>query len=179
MARKPVVLLLESDVTRRRMMTYNLEVEVFEVLAAESEDDVVARLTQDEIDLALVNWEGFDSGILSICQHFKASGKYVPVLVIAGPEGEEERLAAFRAGVDDIMPKPFSVPELLARIRAILRRTSPDLGGRVIRVSGLNLDVNNGRVSRDGKDIRLSQTEFRILRLGRHRRCGNQHLEGC
>jgi two-component system phosphate regulon response regulator PhoB len=62
------------------------------------------------------------------------------------------------------MVKPFSLPELLARIRAILRRTSPTIGGRVIRISGVEMDIDNGGVKRDGIEIRLSLIEFKILR---------------
>ncbi|MEO0033370.1 MAG: hypothetical protein RIS94_3128 [Pseudomonadota bacterium] len=165
MARKPVILLQESDATRRRMMKFNLEIEGFGVIAPAGPDDAGATGAPDEIDLTILNWEGLDRVALAAWQkHREVPGRrYVPLLVIGGPEQEDDRMVAYQAGADDIMTNPFSVPELLARIRAILRRTSPELGGRVIRVAGLSLDVNSGRVTREGADIRLSQTEFRIL----------------
>lgn len=165
MARKPVVLLQEPDVTRRRMMEFNLEMEGFAVLAPESLAELERSLRDADFDLAILNWEGADRQVLSALQALKsgADGRYVPLLVIGGPVSEDDRLVAYQAGVDDIMVNPFSVAELLARIRAILRRTSPELGGRVVRVAGLTLDVDSGRVTRDGKDMHLSQTEFRIL----------------
>lgn len=163
MPRKPVVLLQEADVTRRRMMKFNLEVEGFDVLAPA--DQAIAGQDLEGVDLAILNWEGADRSVLVAWQNYRAStsGRYLPLLVVAGPEMEEDRLLAYQAGADDIMAKPFSVAELLARIRAILRRTSPELGGRILNAAGLSLDVNSGCVSREGTDIRLSQIEFRIL----------------
>ncbi|WP_225206591.1 response regulator transcription factor [Novosphingobium huizhouense] len=165
MVRKPVVLLQEADVTRRRMMEFNLEVEGFAVVAPRDLPELERRVCDADIDLAVLNWDGADRQVLNALQALKSAqaARYVPLLVIGGPVSEEDRLVAYEAGVDDIMVSPFSVAELLARIRAILRRTSPELGGRIVRAAGLALDVDSGRVTRDGKDVRLSQTEFRIL----------------
>jgi two-component system phosphate regulon response regulator PhoB len=163
MLRKPVLLLQEPDVTRRRMMKFNLELEGFQVVAPDSLRDL--REDGNPIDLAILYWDGAGRAPLAEWSSLRVrhGNRYMPILVIAEADREEDRVAAYDAGADDILVKPFSVPEFLARIRAILRRTSPELGGRVIRVGGLSMDVGSGKVTRDGVEVRLSQTEFRIL----------------
>lgn len=166
MSRKASILLYESSQTILRMMKFNLELEGFIVLEAGDSAELMRQLTAQDIDLVLLNWSEPGDGCIELCQTVRRleEGSYLPIVIVSSARDERDRLRAYDAGADDFVMKPFSLPELLARIRAILRRTSPAIGGRVIRISGVEMDIDNGVVKRDGVDIRLSQIEFKILR---------------
>ncbi len=171
MSRKATILLYESNTTIRRMMQFNLEMEGFAVAGVAAADDVALRLNgapheAGAVDLILLNWTDPGESCLDICKSVRRMPAAVstPIVVISPPREERDRLNAYEAGADDFVLAPYSLPELLARIRAILRRTSPEIGGRVIRISGVEMDIDNGLVKRDGSDIRLSLIEFKILR---------------
>ncbi len=166
MTRKASILLYESNQTILRMMKFNLELEGFVVIEAGDSDELARQLDSQDIDLILLNWTEPGDGCIELCQQVRRldEGSYIPIVIVSSPREERDRLRAYDAGADDFVMKPFSLPELLARIRAILRRTSPAIGGRVIRISGVEMDIDNGVVKRDGIDIRLSQIEFKILR---------------
>jgi len=171
MSRKATILLYESNATIRRMMQFNLEMEGFAVAEVAEAAHVALRLAEGhsdagEIDLILLNWTDPGENCLEICKAVRGlpRGIATPIIVVSPPREERDRLNAYEAGADDFVLAPYSLPELLARIRAILRRTSPEIGGRVIRISGVEMDIDNGLVKRDGTDIRLSLIEFKILR---------------
>ncbi len=166
MSRKATILLYETNVTILRMMTFNLEMEGFAVVEADQPAEVMKQIAEQDIDLILLNWADQSESCLDLCRNVRRTEPvtYTPIVIVSAPRDERDRLTAYDAGADDFMVKPFSLPELLARIRAILRRTSPAIGGRVIRVAGVEMDIDNGAVKRDGTDIRLSLIEFKILR---------------
>jgi len=166
MSRKATILLYETNVTILRMMTFNLEMEGFAVVEAGDPANVMKQIAEQDIDLILLNWTDQSETCLDLCRSLRRIEPvtYTPIVIVSAPRDERDRLTAYDAGADDFMVKPFSLPELLARIRAILRRTSPAIGGRVIRVAGVEMDIDNGAVTRDGIDIRLSLIEFKILR---------------
>ena len=166
MSRKARILLYESDQTILQMMKFNFEMEGFEVFDAVDGEGILSKVLSKDIDIVVLHAaEGGDRGI-EMCKSIRAvaTNFYVPVIIITPSCEEADRIAAYRQGVDDLVIKPYSLPELLARIRAILRRTSPAIGGRVIRTAGVEIDIDNARVKRDGADVRLSATEFKILR---------------
>jgi two-component system phosphate regulon response regulator PhoB len=166
MSRKASILLYEANQTILRMMKFNLEMEGFIVVEAGDPAEVTRQVAEQELDLVLLNWTEPGEGGVELCRAVRRSDGvgYLPIIVVSAPRDERERLAAYDAGADDIVVKPFSLPELLARIRAILRRTSPAIGGRVIRIAGVEMDIDNGTVKRDGIEVRLSLIEFKILR---------------
>lgn len=166
MSRKASILLYESNQTILRMMKFNLEMEGFVVVEAGDPAAVTRQLAGQDLDLVLLNWTEPGEGCVELCRAVRRSDGtgYLPIIVVSTPRDERERLAAYDAGADDIVVKPFSLPELLARIRAILRRTSPAIGGRIIRIAGVEMDIDNGAVKRDGIEVRLSLIEFKILR---------------
>lgn len=166
MSRKASILLYEPNLTILRMMKFNLEMEGFHVLEADDPAEVTRRIGEQELDLVLLNWSEPGDGCIDLCRavrHADGVG-YLPIIVVSAARDERERLGAYDAGADDIVVKPFSLPELLARIRAILRRTAPAISGRVIRIAGVEMDIDNGTVKRDGAPVRLSLIEFKILR---------------
>jgi two-component system phosphate regulon response regulator PhoB len=166
MSRKASILLYESNQTILRMMKFNLEMEGFIVVEADEPDAVTRQIADQDVDLILLNWTEPGEGCIELCRAVRRSegGTHLPIVIVSPPREERDRLAAYDAGADDFVVKPFSLPELLARIRAILRRTSPAIGGRVIRIAGVEMDIDNGAVKRDGIEVRLSLIEFKILR---------------
>ena len=166
MSRKARILLYESDLTILQMMKFNFEMEGFEVFDAASSDEILSRVLSKNVDIVVLHWGEGSENCLDICKSIRATSSnfYVPVVIISAAFEETDRIAAYRQGADDLVIKPYSLPELLARIRAILRRTSPAIGGRIIRAAGVEVDIDNARVKRDGMDVRLSATEFKILR---------------
>jgi len=166
MSRKASILLYEPNQTILRMMKFNLEMEGFVVVEADEAGAVTRQIATQDLDLVLLNWTEPGEGCIELCRAVRrADGVgYLPIIVVSAARDERERLGAYDAGADDILVKPFSLPELLARIRAILRRTAPAISGRVIRIAGVEVDIDNGTVKRDGIDVRLSLIEFKILR---------------
>lgn len=166
MSRKASILLYEPNQTILRMMTFNLEMEGFVVFEADEPAAVSRQIAAQDLDLVLLNWAEPGDTCIELCRTVRrADGvRYLPIIVVSAVREERERLGAYDAGADDIVIKPFSLPELLARIRAILRRTAPAISGRVIRIAGVEMDIDNGLVKRDGIEVRLSLIEFKILR---------------
>ncbi|MFM9937550.1 MAG: response regulator transcription factor [Novosphingobium sp.] len=166
MSRKASILLFESNLTILKMMKFNLEMEGFHVVEACDAAAVLQQVGDHDIDLILLNWTEPGEGCIDLCRSVRRAEAvtYTPIVIVSSPREERDRLSAYDSGADDFVVKPYSLPELLARIRAILRRTSPAIGGRVIRIAGVEMDIDNGVVRRDGSEIRLSLIEFKILR---------------
>ncbi len=117
---------------------------------AEREPDLVV------LDLNLPHMDG-----LTACREIRRTSR-VPILVLSVREAEEDKVAALDLGADDYLTKPFGTEELLARVRALLRRSSPDAGAR-FTAGGVSLDVGARTVSRDGEAVHLTPTEWRLL----------------
>lgn len=166
MSRKASIVLYEPNQTISRMMKFNLEMEGFVVIEAGEPGELARQIAARDIDLVLLNWSEPGDGCAQLCRMVRRAdgGGYLPIIVVSAARDERERLGTYDAGADDIVIRPVSLPELHARIRAILRRTAPAISGRVIRIAGVEMDIDNGTVSRDGIGVRLSLIELRILR---------------
>jgi len=110
------------------------------------------------LDLGLPRLDGLD-----VCARLRAAGQTLPVLMLTARDGLDDKLAGFDRGADDYLVKPFSIPELIARIRALLRRAAPSRMSNVVVVGDVELDRNARRVRRAGADIHLGPTEFKLL----------------
>ncbi len=114
------------------------------------------------VDVMLPDLEGFRiAGFL----RNRPDLSRVPVIFLTARTSEEDKLRGFELGADDYITKPFSVRELIARVRAVLRRSGRERGGRVFRIDGLEVDTERVRVKVDGREVRLTPSEFRILRI--------------
>lgn len=158
------ILLVEDDPTLSETLRYNLEREGYEVLHAA--DGVVgldlARREQPDLvilDIMLPRLDGF-----SICRILRQEGD-TPILMLTARQDEVDRIAGLELGADDYVSKPFSLGELLARVRAILRRTDrrPAGGREVLDAGTLRIDTGSRRAWRDGGELNLSQKEFDLL----------------
>jgi DNA-binding response OmpR family regulator len=158
------VLLVEDDVTLAETVKYNLEREGYTVLHAG--DGMlaleIARREQPDIlvlDIMLPRLDGF-----SVCRMLRKESA-VPIIMLTARQDEYDRIAGLEMGADDYLPKPFSMGELHARIRAILRRTDRTHGGDrdVMQLGAIKLDAGSRRIWRDHNEVQLSQKEFDLL----------------
>jgi len=165
------ILIVEDEADLATLMRYNLEAEGFRVLSALSGDEAAETMRETLPDLILLDWMLPGLSGIELCRRWRAREETarIPIIMITARGEEEERVRGLATGADDYMVKPFSVPELLARIQALLRRTSPQLVTTVLRAGDLELDRTSHRVRRAGREVHLGPTEYRLLEyLMRH-----------
>jgi two-component system phosphate regulon response regulator PhoB len=165
------VLIVEDEADLRELMRYNLEAAGFRVAAAESGDEAVERIRDGIPDLILLDWMLPGTSGIELCRRWRAREEtaLTPIIMITARGEEEERVRGLATGADDYVVKPFSMPELVARIQALLRRANPQLASTVLKAGSLELDRQSHRVRRAGRDLHLGPTEYRLLEyLMRH-----------
>lgn len=161
----PRVLIVEDEAPLALLLSYNLEAEGFLVERAERGDEAELRLLESPPDLVILDWMLPGVSGIEICRRLRArdATRTLPVIMLTARGEEGERVRGLSVGADDYVVKPFSVPELMARVRALLRRASPErIAGR-LAAGDIELDRETHRVSRAGRDIHLGPTEFRLL----------------
>ena len=116
-------------------------------------------------DLILLDWMLPGLSGIELCRRWRARDETakVPIIMLTARGEEEERVRGLETGADDYVVKPFSIPELLARIHALLRRSSPQLVASLLKAGDLELDRTSHRVRRSGRDVHLGPTEYRLL----------------
>jgi two-component system phosphate regulon response regulator PhoB len=153
------------------LLRYNLEAEGFRVATAASGDEAVERIRDGVPDLILLDWMLPGLSGIELCRRWRSREETArtPIIMITARGEEEERVRGLATGADDYVVKPFSIPELLARINALLRRSSPQLVTAVLKAGDLELDRTSHRVRRGGREVHLGPTEYRLLEyLMRH-----------
>jgi two-component system phosphate regulon response regulator PhoB len=159
------ILIVEDEEPLALLLRYNLEAEGYEVDSAGRGDDADLRLRESPPDLAVIDWmlPGL-SGIELIRRvRGRPETRLLPIIMLTARGEEAERVRGLATGADDYIVKPFSVPELLARIRALLRRARPERVAEILTAGDIELDREKKRVSRSGREISLGPTEFRLL----------------
>ena len=146
-------------------MAYNLEAEGYVVESVERGDEAELRLAENPPDLVILDWMLPGVSGLEICRRLRAreSTRTLPVIMVTARGEEAERVRGLSVGADDYVVKPFSVPELMARVRALLRRSRPERIADRLGAGDLDLDRETRRVRRGARDIHLGPTEFRLL----------------
>lgn len=165
------ILIVEDEADLGLMLRYNLEAEGFRVVTALSGDEAAERIREGVPDLILLDWMLPGLSGIELCRRWRAREETarVPIIMVTARGEEEERVRGLATGADDYLVKPFSVPELLARINALLRRANPQLVNAVLKAGDLELDRNAHRVRRSGREVHLGPTEYRLLEyLMRH-----------
>jgi two-component system phosphate regulon response regulator PhoB len=165
------ILIVEDEADLRELMRYNLEAEEFRIVTAESGDEAVERIRDGVPDLILLDWMLPGLSGIELCRRWRSREETArtPIIMITARGEEEERVRGLATGADDYVVKPFSMPELVARIQALLRRSSPQLVTTVLKAGDLELDRQSHRVRRSGRDLHLGPTEYRLLEyLMRH-----------
>ncbi|HVX71794.1 MAG: phosphate regulon transcriptional regulator PhoB [Devosia sp.] len=165
------LLIVEDEADLSELMRYNLEAEGFRVISAESGDEAVERIRDGVPDLILLDWMLPGLSGIELTRRWRSRDETArtPIIMITARGEEEERVRGLANGADDYVVKPFSMPELVARIQALLRRSSPQLLANVLRAGDLEIDRQSHRVRRAGRDLHLGPTEYRLLEyLMRH-----------
>lgn len=167
----PKILIVEDEADLALMLRYNLEAEGFEVSAAASGDEAVEAMHEGVPDLILLDWMLPGLSGIELCRRWRSRDETsrIPIIMITARGQEEERVRGLETGADDYVVKPFSVPELVARVQALLRRSSPQLVTEVLKAGDLEIDRTSHRVRRGGRELHLGPTEYRLLEyLMRH-----------
>ena len=161
----PRILVVEDEETLSVLLAYNLESEGFIVECVERGDEADMRLIENPPDLVILDWMLPGVSGLEICRRMRArqATRSLPVIMLTARGEEGERVRGLSTGADDYIVKPFSVPELIARVRALLRRASPDRVASRLSAGNLELDRQNWRVHRGQRTVHLGPTEFRLL----------------
>ena len=165
------ILIVEDETDLSELMRYNLEAEGFRIVSAESGDEAVERIRDGVPDLILLDWMLPGLSGIELTRRWRSRDETVrtPIIMITARGEEEERVRGLATGADDYVVKPFSMPELVARIQALLRRSSPQLVTNMLKAGDLELDRQSHRVRRAGRDLHLGPTEYRLLEyLMRH-----------
>jgi two-component system phosphate regulon response regulator PhoB len=159
------ILIVEDEESLAIMLRYNLEKEGFAVETTAHGDDADLRIKENPPDLAVIDWmlPGLSGIELVRRLRMRSETKQLPIIMLTARGEEPERLRGFSTGADDYIVKPFSVPELLARVQALLRRAKPQSLASVLTVGDIQLDREKKRALRAGREITLGPTEFRLL----------------
>jgi two-component system phosphate regulon response regulator PhoB len=161
----PRVMIVEDEEPLSLMLRYNLEAEGYAVDTVERGDEAETRLRENVPDLVLLDWMLPGISGIELCRRLRSreATRSLPIIMLTARGDEQERVRGLATGADDCVVKPFSVPELMARVRAILRRSKPALIASVLRAGDLELDRETHRVRRSGRELHLGPTEFRLL----------------
>lgn len=161
----PAVLVVDDEPEMRFLLTENLEFEGYAVTATESGEEALTEIARRSfaimiVDVMLPRMSGFE-----LCHEVRARGLHVPIIVLTARSGEQDRIVGLDLGADDYVTKPFSVRELLARVRAQLRRgaAQPDTGEEFV-FDDVRVNVRHRLVTRRGQHVELSTREFELLR---------------
>ena len=161
----PTVLVVEDEAAIAELIAINLRHAGFDVTLAENADQALVAVDAVLPDLVLLDWMLPGQSGVSLARRWRADArtKELPVIMLTARADETDKVAGLDAGADDYLTKPFSTQELLARIRAVLRRRVPEALDSAVEVGGLKLDPSTRRVSRGGVELKLGPTEFRLL----------------
>ncbi len=162
----PLILVVEDEAALVTLLRYNLEREGFRVAAARDGEEALLLAREQKPDLVLLDWMlPLLSGI-EVCRQIRRMPelRQVPIIMLTARGEEGDKLRGLDSGADDYVTKPFSPSELIARVRAVLRRARPSMDGEVLHYEDLSMDLASHRVRRRGRDVHLGPTEFRLLR---------------
>jgi len=163
--RPPRILVVEDEAPLGELLTYNLKAEGFEVEHVDRGDEAELRLAETPFDLVILDWMLPGVSGLEICRRVRTrdNTRDMPIIMLTARCEENERVRGLSVGADDYVVKPFSMPELMLRVQALLRRARPERVATTLTVGDIDLDRVNRRVKRAGREIHLGPTEFRML----------------
>jgi len=163
--RAPRILVVEDEASLALLLVYNLESEGFFVEHVDRGDEAELRLAEAPPDLVILDWMLPGVSGLEICRRLRARDdtRDMPVIMLTARGEESERVRGLSVGADDYVVKPFSTPELMARVHALLRRARPERVASRLTAGDIDLDRETRRVKRAGREIHLGPTEFRLL----------------
>ena len=161
----PLVLVVDDEAPQRALLSYNLQAAGFRVLTAGDGEEALLIARETPPDVILLDWMLPRVSGIEVCRQLKArpETRHAAVIMVSARSEEGDRVRGLETGADDYIVKPYSVNELVARVRANLRRVRPAAAGQVLEAGGITLDAERHKVSRDGHSLHLGPTEFRLL----------------
>jgi two-component system phosphate regulon response regulator PhoB len=165
MAGEPLVLVVEDEPAQREVLAYNIRAEGYQVLTAEAGDEALDVVRETPPDVIVLDWMLPHVSGIEVCRQLKMSGETarIPVIMLSARSEEADRVRGLETGADDYVTKPYSVAELLARLRTQLRRVRPATVAERLEYEDIMLDMSEHRVYRGGESLSLGPTEFRLL----------------
>ena len=159
------IFIIEDEASIIKLVQHNLEKEGFIVSSSENGNEGLKQLKKFEPNLLLLDWMLPDLSGIEICKHIRKDNKFktLPIIMLTAKGEEEDKIKGLESGVDDYLTKPFSYKELLARIKAVLRRSNPEIVSNNLQFEDLLLDRIEKRVFRNNLEVKLGPTEFRLL----------------
>ena len=164
-AKKPLVLVVEDEMPLTTLLRYNLEKEGYRVSEARDGEEAMMMADEEMPDLTLLDWMLPKISGIEVCRRLRGrpESRNMPIIMLTARGEENDRIRGLDTGADDYITKPFSMTELLARVRAVLRRIRPALAEDVATFGDIIVDRSAHRVRRGPKDIHLGPTEYRLL----------------
>ena len=161
------ILLVEDESALVEILRYNLEKEGFAVATAADGEAALEAVTDHKPDLLILDWMLPHISGLEICRQLrrKPETRELPIIMLTARGEESDRVRGLEVGADDYVAKPFSPSELIARVRALLRRAKPATTSDLLTYAGVVMDLVSHRVLRDGRPVHLGPTEYRLLRF--------------
>ncbi len=164
-AARPTVLVVEDEPAQREVLAYNLEAEGFDVSKAATGDEALLLVKEDAPDIIVLDWMLPGVSGIEVCRRVKSAtaSRAIPIIMLSARSEEVDRVRGLETGADDYVIKPYSVIELMARVRSQLRRTRPATVGERLEYDDIVLDAETHRVTRADTELKLGPTEFRLL----------------
>ncbi len=164
---KPLILIAEDEPAQMELLRYNMESADFRTVVANDGASALALVQEENPDLVVLDWMLPEMSGIEVCRIIRGrpESRTMPVIMLTARGEESDRVRGLETGADDYLVKPFSQAELIARVRALLRRARPALNDEQLIYGGIIMDVASHRVSRDSKPVQLGPTEFRMLRF--------------
>lgn len=161
------LLLVEDDPSLCELLEFRFHAAGYDVRSTPDGDEALLLAREEIPDLVVLDWMIEGTSGIEVCRRLRRAKDtaHVPIIMLTAREGEDDRIRGLETGADDYITKPFSPRELLARVTAVLRRVRPALAGEMIEAGGFALDPVEHRVSRQGREIHLGPTEYRLLQF--------------
>jgi two-component system, OmpR family, phosphate regulon response regulator PhoB len=162
---QPRITVVEDEEALSVLLRYNLEAEGYEVETILRGDEADIRLQEQVPDLVILDWMLPGVPGIELCRRLRARSntERLPIIMLTARGEESERIRGLSTGADDYVVKPFSTPELMARVKAMLRRAKPEVVSSQLKCGDIELDRDSHRVHRRSREVRLGPTEFRLL----------------
>jgi len=162
---QPRILLVEDERAQRELLTYNLEAEGFAVRSAENGEEAILMVAEAPPDLVILDWMMPLMSGIEVCRQLKTRGatQHIPIIMLSARSEDVDAVRGLETGADDYMVKPYSVRELMARVRTQLRRNRPATAGVLLTFEDITLDPERHRARRADQELKLGPTEFRLL----------------
>ena len=161
------IIVVEDELPLAELLRYNLRADGYDVVHAADGEEAELLISEQSFDLAILDWMIPKVSGIELCRRLRNRGETqnLPIILLTARGEETDRVRGLTTGADDYVTKPFSVQELMARIKALLRRTAPERLSDILVSGGIMMDRGAHRVTRGSREIRLGPTEYRMLEV--------------